>query len=242
MKKEDNSGWILLHRRLQEHWIYPQNRKFTPYEAWIDLLLIVNHDDQEVDIKNSIMICKRGESLRSLETLSMRWNWNKSATRRFLKKLEKAKMIVLESLPKTTRITVCNYDKYQPKRNANETDMKRKRNGHETQANLNNELYKLKEYYDSEIEKSQSDPEYLKIVKALFGENNLGVPLNSVLKMETQLSFEHFRQIQSYKKKYNFSTIQILESIENWGNPKKYKTVYGTFRTFLKNELNVKTL
>jgi hypothetical protein len=30
--------------------------------------------------------------------------------------------------------------------------------------------------------------------------------------------------------------------MENWGNPKKYKTVYGTFQSFLKRHLKIESL
>lgn len=97
-------------------------------------------------------------------------------------------------------------------------------------------------FYDSEILKSNNDPEYKNLIEAIFGKNNLSVPLNCVLKMESQLSYEQFTRIQIYKRKYSFSTIQLLEAMENWGNPKKYKTVYGTFQTFLKRHLKVESL
>lgn len=47
-------------------------------------------------------------------------------------------MITIESLSKTTRITICKYGSYQDIRNDDETQAKRKRNDDETQANPNN--------------------------------------------------------------------------------------------------------
>ena len=81
---------------------------------------------------------KRGESIKSLDTWSKRWNWNKSKVRRFLKTLESDSMIVTKNEHKTTRLTVCKYDSYQDTRNANETQMKQKRNASETQMTPNN--------------------------------------------------------------------------------------------------------
>ncbi len=89
-------------------------------------------------------------------------------------------------------------------------------------------------FYDSEIEKSKSDSNYIRVVKILFGENNLGIPLESVLKMPIQLSYGQFKKIWYLKEKYKISITEILESMENWNDLKKRKTVYSTFLTFAK--------
>lgn len=130
-------GYIALFRSLQEHWIYPNRRKFTEFEAWIDLLLEVNHKPKKVNIRGKIIEVQRGESIRSLDNWALRWYWNKSKVRRFLKVLQKDSMLRYENETVTTRITICNYDSYQDLRNVSETLMKRRRNADETQANPN---------------------------------------------------------------------------------------------------------
>lgn len=122
------SGWIKVNREISEHWIYQDAWKF---KCWFDLLLIANHSETKVNIKGKILICKRGETLRSLDTLSKRWNAEKSTVRRFLKLLEKDNMIVMKSEQVTTRLTICNYDSYQLEGNGSETQTKRKRNASE---------------------------------------------------------------------------------------------------------------
>jgi len=156
-------------------------------------------------------------------------------------------MIIIESNNQYSIITICKWDEYQIQEKRKVTTKEQPSNNQVTAEgqpsntnNKDNNVYNV--FYNSEIIKANGDGEYLKIVKGLFGENNLGVPLNSVLKMETQLSYEQFTRIQAYRKKYTFSIIQLLESMENWGNPKKYKTVYGTFQTFLKRYLKIDSL
>ena len=114
-------GWIKLHRIFMEHWLYNTNEPFTRREAWIHLLLNANHKDMEVPIGDTIYVCRRGQSIRSLKTYAKDFNWTKSKVNRFFKLLEKQNMIKTEGLPKTTRITICNYDTYQGNRNTNET-------------------------------------------------------------------------------------------------------------------------
>ena len=114
-------GWITLHRKISDHWLYQEKRSFSRFEAWVDILLCVNHSEQKITIEGTLLVCKRGQSLHSLETWGKRWKWDKSKVRRFLKLLESDTMIELKSERKTTRITVCKYDSYQTIRNANET-------------------------------------------------------------------------------------------------------------------------
>jgi hypothetical protein len=94
--------------------------------------------------------------------------------------------------------------------------------------------YIYNEFYDSEITKSEQDQNYIRVVKMLFGENNLKIPLSVLLKMPTQLSYSQFQKIWFMKEKYKFSITQIFEKMQDWGNPKHRTTIYGTFQTFAK--------
>ena len=129
------SGYVKINRSVLEHWIFKDAWKFR---CWIDLISLANYSEQKVEIGGMLFTCKRGESLRSLETLAQRWGCDKSKARRFLQLLQKDNMIVLKNETKTTSITICKYDDYQSDENGNETQTKRKRNADETLANLNN--------------------------------------------------------------------------------------------------------
>jgi hypothetical protein len=124
------STWIKLDRDVVKHWIFKDEWKF---KCWIDLLVSANYSENKIEIKGVLLTCKRGELLYSLDSLSARWNSNKSKVRRFLKLLESDSMIELKSEQVTTRITICKYDSYQGERNADETQTKHKRNANETQ-------------------------------------------------------------------------------------------------------------
>ena len=124
------SGWIKIDRKIQEHWIFNDSWKFR---NWIDLILMVNHRDNKVELNGTLFNCKRGETLRSLQTLATRWRCSKSKVRRFLELLQKEGMIRLKNETKTTRITICKYDTYQ----ISDTAVKRKRNTDETHTNPN---------------------------------------------------------------------------------------------------------
>lgn len=159
-------GWIKLHRKFMEHWLYNGNEPFSKREAWIHLLMTVNHKDMNVPIGDTIFTCKRGQSIRSLDTYAKEFNWTKSKVYRFFKLLENQNMIETEGLPKTTRITICNYDTYQGQRNADETPKEKNRNADETQVKPNKNGKNEKEKKKEEIaNKNQNlkDPYYVEL-------------------------------------------------------------------------------
>jgi hypothetical protein len=131
------SGWVKIHRKVQDHWMFKEQREFSRFEAWLDMLLCANHSEQKVIIQGIVYTVKQGESLHSLETWSKRWNWSKSKVKRFFDTLTKELMIVTTNETKTTRITICNYASYQVERNADETRTRRRRNADETQTEPN---------------------------------------------------------------------------------------------------------
>lgn len=108
-----NSGWIKLYRKSMDHWLYNENRAHTKREAWEDILLLCNHDDNKSLLNGEIIECKRGQSVMSLKSWANTFKWSIQQVRTFFKLLENDSMINTEGLKYSTRITVCNYDTYQ---------------------------------------------------------------------------------------------------------------------------------
>lgn len=119
----------MLHRKIRDHWIWKSDHRF---KWWIDVLLSVNHCDNKVLIKGTLIECKRGQSVMSLDTWAKRWNVTKKTVKDFFELLQKDSMLVYEGMQNTTRITVCNYDSYQGMVNDTETQSKRQVNATET--------------------------------------------------------------------------------------------------------------
>jgi len=132
-----NRGYIAIWRKIQDHPFYKEPREFSKYEAWLDLLMEAQHNKEprEVILGMNVLTCHYGETLKSIKTWSSRWMWTRSKVFRFLKLLKKMNQIRYTSEKITTRIKIINYECYDPRRNADETQMKRKRNDHETVAN-----------------------------------------------------------------------------------------------------------
>jgi len=133
----NNQGWIKLHRRFTDHPFWQEHRAYSKAEAWIDILLECNHAERKVLLGDVMFLCKRGESLNSIGTWAKRWGWNKSKVNRFLTLLTKQSMIVQMPNAKTKHLSVCKYETYQGKRNANESQMNSKRIPNESEVNTN---------------------------------------------------------------------------------------------------------
>ncbi|AVP54501.1 phage protein [Clostridium tetani] len=118
MAEGKEKGWISLYRDIQEHWIWEDAEKL---KAWLDLLLLANHQSRKILLGNEVIEIKRGSTHTSELKLMDRWNWSKKKVRNFLQLLEKDNMIICEKSKKGTTITIINYEVYQGSRNHRET-------------------------------------------------------------------------------------------------------------------------
>lgn len=104
------NGWIKIHRDLSNHWIWT-NSKYL--RAWLSLLMDANHTDKSRLYKGQLVKIKRGESVGSLQSWSLKWKMTISQTRQFIKLLENDIMVSKETAQGFTKLTICNYDTYQ---------------------------------------------------------------------------------------------------------------------------------
>lgn len=130
-------GWIKLQRKILDHWIYNEKRKFSKFEAWIDLLLMVNHEDKKVAFGNEIINVKRGQRVTSIRQLCERWGWSNTKVTQFLKLLQIEGMTTVTSDNKKTLITITNYDFYQSRDDEKTTQNSRKNDMEQIQKHTN---------------------------------------------------------------------------------------------------------
>lgn len=115
-----NKGWIKLHRKIQDSSNY-FDEPFCRNMAWVDMLLLANHDENSFRVRGIKVYCKRGQIGFTPEKLGIRWTWSRGKVLRFLKELQNDGMIVQQKNNVTTLITILNYDKYQGDDTANST-------------------------------------------------------------------------------------------------------------------------
>lgn len=141
-----NKGWIKLYRSIIDSWIWNEERVFSKAEAWIDILLMVNHEDKKLLCNGELFVVPAGGKLISFDALSKRWNWSRGKVKRFIELLENDRMITVKRTANSNLITVDNWAFYQSrqqetdsKQTADEqqTDSKRTADGQRTDTNKN---------------------------------------------------------------------------------------------------------
>lgn len=105
-------GWISIHRKIQDNLIW-NDKPFNRGAAWVDLLLLANHEDKKVLFNGSIIDVKRGEKITSLRKLSERWGWSREKTKNFLILLKSENMIDFKTDHQKTTYKIVNYNVYQ---------------------------------------------------------------------------------------------------------------------------------
>lgn len=142
-------GFIKLNRRLFEHRLWCQEREFSTFEAWLDLIKSARFEDATQNIgKYQSQSVKRGQMLASVRFLAQRWGWSTKKVLRFLRYLEIESMISKKTSKETgiTIITLLNYDVYnnksEPKETPEETPKKHQENTGETNIKNYKELKK----------------------------------------------------------------------------------------------------
>ena len=109
-------GYIRLYRDIRSHWIWSDPDYLR---AWVDLLMMVNHEDKQILFNKKLITVKRGSRITSIRKLAERWGWSRGRVSRFLDMLEQDSMIATRRTTQKTLINVINYSFYQsekPKR------------------------------------------------------------------------------------------------------------------------------
>ena len=172
------SGWISLHRKIQDHEIFNEKRVYSKFEAWIYFLLNANHKEGK-SVKNSnVITIKRGQLLTSKKKLREIFGWSNTKLNKFIEVLEVERMIHTKSTSKYTVITIENYDFYQSdegrkhSKKITETHQKNIRNTSETHQkhtnnNDNNELIRINNENNTTPSIENRDTEYRSVIEFL---------------------------------------------------------------------------
>ena len=122
---EQNNGWIAVNRSVLKHWVHDDLEQFG---AWIDLLLMANHESRKLPVNGEIVVIERGQMFTSYRSLAKRWSWSLGRVKRFIDVLEADEMVNASKTANGTLLTLVNYSVYQDLQNTNETKKERKRN------------------------------------------------------------------------------------------------------------------
>jgi hypothetical protein len=251
-KENKKTGFVPIYRSLKNHWLWKASRKKSKLEAWLDLLLLANHDPYKEPFGNDLILLKEGQILTSQDKLSKEWYWDRSAVRGFLAQLQKDRMISINVTTKFTIITICKYGVYKDIR---PTKQQQNNNSSTTKQHIQPleplELsstppkqwrFSHNGFFDRQLEKHAGEPEldrYQKLVEFLHEKDEEGkLKFENVLALKKQISFLDYKQLKATESEYNQRTLKaVLESMENTeGLTKKYKNVYLTANNWLQTE------
>ncbi|WP_338627586.1 hypothetical protein QJR52_06715 [Clostridium baratii] len=114
------AGWQKVYRDITKHWLW-EDKPFSRGQAFIDLLLMVNHQDKKILFNGDLIEVKRGSRITSLRQLGESWGWSRTKVKKFLEQLEKDEMITVKSDSKKTVVSIENYSVYQDSKNSDMT-------------------------------------------------------------------------------------------------------------------------
>ena len=115
------NGWIKLFRQITDSWVWTSDEPFDRRSAWIDLLLLANHEEHKTVYKGDVITCKKGEVNRSIKWLGQRWHRSRWWVNTTLKLFEKDGMIKVNATTHQTTVTIVNYGKFQDSPTTNQT-------------------------------------------------------------------------------------------------------------------------
>lgn len=152
-------GYISLHRQIQYNSLWT-SEPFTKAQAWIDILILTNHKEGEIILRNGEVVnISRGECGYSMLTLAERWRWSRGKVKRFFNYLIERKMIQQKDVSKTTIIKVLNYEKYQNGTTNNTTNDTTNSTTNDTLTIMNNNDNNV--LYIDQPKKNKTAPEIL---------------------------------------------------------------------------------
>ena len=170
-----NNGYIKLWRKVKDHRFWLQKRKYSNFEAWIDILLKVNHHENTFHLGDREFKVMPGETITSQLKLSKRWGWSLGKVNLFLKRLQNENEIKLICENKFTKIVVNKWSHYQPK---HENKMKTKRKQNENKMKqLDNDKNDNKN--DKEVKGKKFTPPTLEEVQAYIKEKKYNIDANT---------------------------------------------------------------
>lgn len=114
-------NFIPINRKLFNHFFWNEKRKFSKFEAWLDLLQLVSFsDNNKLLISGKLCEWDRGQYPISISFLGKRWYWGDKQVRNYLKLLESEQMIDTLKTGKWTMLTICKYEDYNTQGQADE--------------------------------------------------------------------------------------------------------------------------
>lgn len=114
MAHNGNLNWVKINRSIFDNFLWKKNTPFDVRSAWIDLILLANHEDgQFMTSRGELIKIPRGSHFTSTRSLAERWHWNRDTVSRYIRTLVDAEMLTQTATHSGTLLSLVNYDNYQ---------------------------------------------------------------------------------------------------------------------------------
>jgi len=237
---------------------------FTKGQAWVDLILLANHEQHLLNIRGNDVVIERGQVGWSEDALAKRWRWSRSRVTRFKQWLKRYNRIDIRNNNVLGVITILNYNDYQQNEPQNEQQTiqqtSRRQYTNNNEDNENKTQPEKKEAFDQSIKDNKKNTpthtdhnENIDVAKSDHTEiiNNVKVKLPkckncghcsfcSLTPCTEQELYDLAMKMNLNLKDVKFKHQQIIDMLEDGSFRKKYKkhkTVFNTLRTWLKMSL-----
>lgn len=214
-----SEGWIKLHRCIRSNWVW-NDKPFSRGQAFLDLLLMVNHEDKKIIFNGSLTEVKRGSCITSIRKLGDKWGWSNKKVKMFLDQLQSDQMITYESNIKRTLVTIEKYDLYQSK----ETPKEQQSFTEETQKHIKSTTEAYQKHTNKNEENEENDKEVYIDLKFV----------DEVIEKVKLTQEQYNKLINKYDKEYVHKEILGLDNYIINGKGAKYKDHYRTLNTWLR--------
>lgn len=234
-----DKGYILLFRDIQNNVIWKADT-FSKGQAWVDLLLMANHEAKTFILGNEVIQAEAGSVITSELKLMDRWKWSKEKVRNFLRVLENLEMIERRPDKKKTVIIIKNYVAYQTA--YRKKDSQESPKNQTTEQTTENSLFMKDNKEDQTTEQTTNRPQadhkqttdhtqtinYKNTINAL--QSHYGIYENVLLSDE-----------EMKKLKDEFSEYVVMKKIDDLSvymesTGKSYKSHYATIREWIRKD------
>lgn len=209
-------GWIRLDRRILDNWLW-QEKPFCRKAAWIDLLLMVNHEPKKVPFDGGVIEVQKGQKITSIRKLAERWGWSVGKVGRFLTVLETERMLTKKRYGSGTVLTIVNYGVYQPSRTENGTPAEHEQNTDGTRTETNKKYNNItNKQIDDDAARTRASTSLIKLY-----EDNMGAVTPMTAEILADLQSRHADDVIALaiaeSVKSNAHSIRYVEKVlQNW--------------------------
>ena len=237
-------GWISIHRKIQDNIIW-NDKPFNRGAAWIDLIMLANHENKKIIFNGSMVEIKRGEKITSLRKLSERWGWSRGKTKKFLNLLKDENMIEFKTDHQKTTYKIVNYNVYQnedldkraTEKPLNDQQKATEKPLNDTNNNINNYNNVNNNNCVGQSELNLDDPKLAELIK-LYEDCGFGLispySANMLRDYMEMYSFEWVKEAIQIAEQNNIRTLAYINGIlkKKKAGTNKPRNNYGKKQTY----------